>query len=134
MDTCENILFMDQIVSTTMLIIRVYQNLVADLNTLKYNPNIQPLIESLNYSPLKKALTMSEKVSLCHLSKAYSTSSYNSAEEVMNFEHLAVKPQPHHPGFVDTAPQPYHTRFVDLQSQPKHIGFIGMWPSPTIHM
>lgn len=58
---------------------------MADLEALKYNPNIQPLIECLYYSPLMKALKKFEKVPLSYLSKAYSTTIYKSAQEVMNF-------------------------------------------------
>lgn len=64
MNSSENISFMDQTLSNYMLRIKVNQNLVADLDDVKYKYTIQPLIECLNYSPLKKALTMYEKVSL----------------------------------------------------------------------
>lgn len=48
----ENVSFMDQTASTTMLKIKVNPNLVADLATLKYNPTIRPFMEYVKFSPL----------------------------------------------------------------------------------
>lgn len=82
---------MDQIASTAMLKIKFVHNLVADLEALKYNPNIRPLKECLKYSPLMKVLSMFEKVPLFLLSQAYSTAIYHSTEEVINYDVLGHK-------------------------------------------
>lgn len=69
-----------------MLNINPNQNLIIDLDASRYNSLIRPLIECLKFSPLMKALTMSEDVPLVHLSKAFSTAIYNKTEEVFYFE------------------------------------------------
>ena len=69
-----------------MMKIKFNQNLVADLEALKYNPTIHPSIEQLKYSLLMKGLSVYENVPLSLLSQAYSTSIYNTTQEVMNFE------------------------------------------------
>lgn len=85
MESYEQISFMDQSASTTLLKINVNQNLMVDLDSLKYNPAIRPLIKCLNHSPLIRVLTMFENVPVSHLSMVYSTSIYDSALDMINF-------------------------------------------------
>ncbi|CAI9297936.1 unnamed protein product [Lactuca saligna] len=44
------------------------------------------MIECLKFSPLAQALTMAEFVPLVHHSKAYSSTIYNKAEDIIHFE------------------------------------------------
>ena len=69
-----------------MLNVKPNQNFIIGLDASRYNALIRPLIKCLKFSPLMKALTMSEDVPLVHLSKAFSTVIYNKSEEVIYFE------------------------------------------------
>ena len=76
----------EQMAHSTLLNIKANQNLILDLDPTKYDAFIQPLIECLRYSPLLISLTKTENVPLVHLSKAYSTASYQQREEMITFE------------------------------------------------
>lgn len=86
MASSENVSFVDQSASMSKLAVKPNQNLIIDLDASCYNALIRPLIECLKFSPLMKALTMSEDVPLVHLSKDLSTAVYNKYEYVINFE------------------------------------------------
>lgn len=72
---------------------QVKQNLILDLDPAKYDVFLQPLVECLWYSPLVIALMKSEIVLVVHLSKAYSTASYQKGEEMITFEIFNKKTQ-----------------------------------------
>lgn len=86
MDSFKQISFMDQSATIAMLKNKVNQNFMVDLDVLKYNLTVQPLIECLLHSPLIKALMMFEKVPISHFRMSYSIGIYNNALDVMNFE------------------------------------------------
>lgn len=69
-----------------LLNIKQNQNLVLDLDPLKNDNYMLPIVECLKYSPLVKALTTSEIVSMSLLSKAYSTACYIKKEQWITFE------------------------------------------------
>lgn len=71
---------------STLLNIKPNQNLILDLDSSKYVVSLQPLIECLRLSPLAPTLTMAENVRLVHLSKAFSTASYQEGEVVIMFD------------------------------------------------
>lgn len=68
-----------------MLNIKENQNLIANLDALKYNTLIMPLIECLRFSVVMNGMTMHEIIPLVHLSHAYSTTTYNKLLEIINF-------------------------------------------------
>ncbi|CAI9281016.1 unnamed protein product [Lactuca saligna] len=70
-----------------MLNVKPNQNLIIDLDSSCYNALIRILIKCLKFSPLMKAITMSEDVPLVHLSKDFSTAIYK-IEDIINFEVL----------------------------------------------
>ena len=74
---------MDQ---SSILNIKANQNVVLDLNLTKYEEFLQLIVECLRYSPFIIALAKSEIVPMVHLSKAYSTASYQKGEELITFE------------------------------------------------
>ncbi|CAI9282209.1 unnamed protein product [Lactuca saligna] len=67
------------------------QNMIIDLDSLRYNEVLRPVIECLKYSSLAQALTMVESVSFVHLSKAYSSSLYNKENDIIYFEVTSQK-------------------------------------------
>lgn len=76
----------EQMAQSSILNLMANQNLILDLNPAKYDRFLQPIVECLRYSPLVIALTKSEIVPLVHLSKVYSTASYQKGEELIPFE------------------------------------------------
>ncbi|CAI9296458.1 unnamed protein product [Lactuca saligna] len=78
--------FIDQSASSIHLVVKQNQNMIVDLDASKYSMEVQPLIECLNHSILKKALTHHEDVPLSTLILAYSTTNYNKKMNVMSFE------------------------------------------------
>lgn len=91
MVSSEHVSFINQLTTSIMLNLKPYQNLVADLNASMYSKMIQPLIVCLNYSQLKKDLTLYEDVLISALSMAYSTTIHNKSLEGMNFEVIGHK-------------------------------------------
>ena len=76
----------EKLAQSSILNLKANQNLILDLDPTKYDGFLQPIVECLCYSPLVIALTKSEIVPMVHLSKAYSTSSYQKGEEMITFE------------------------------------------------
>ncbi|KAL7603927.1 uncharacterized mitochondrial protein AtMg00810-like [Lactuca sativa] len=81
----------DQSAQTSLLAIKPNKNLILDLDRLKYDSFLLPIVECLKYSPLVKALTTSEIVSMSILSKAYSSSCYIKEEQRITFEVHNIK-------------------------------------------
>ncbi|CAI9287503.1 unnamed protein product [Lactuca saligna] len=79
----EHISFADQSASIIMLAVKHGQNMILDLDPLRYNEFLRPIIEYLKFSPLSQALTMVESV---HLSKTYLSAIYNKADDIIHFE------------------------------------------------
>lgn len=82
----ENLSVQDQMVHSSLLPIKQYQNLLINLESCKYDPFMLPIIECLKYSPLTIALTHMENVSISLLSKAYSSTNYVKEEQKITFE------------------------------------------------
>lgn len=78
--------FVDQSTSVIMMNIKSGQNLILDLDASRYNEVLKPMIECLRYSLLVQALTMAGTILLVHLSKAFSSATYNQREGVIHFE------------------------------------------------
>lgn len=76
----------EQMAHSLILNLMANQNLIHDHDSTNYDGFLQPLIECLRYSPLVIALTKSKIVPMVHLSKAYSTASYQKGEEFISFE------------------------------------------------
>ena len=72
----ENQYVQDQTVLSTLLSVKQHQNLIIDLNLVKYDAFLLPLIECLKYSPLTIAMTQVENAPLSILSKAYTIANY----------------------------------------------------------
>ena len=62
------------------------QNCSANLDYTRYPESLHMMIAFLKSSVLNKALTAHAQVSIKALTKAYTTSKYNSAKEVVEFE------------------------------------------------
>ena len=77
--------FMDTGISPTVLTIK-HQNCTVSLDSSKYPDPLPILIECLKASSLNKALTCFENVSISSLTKAYTTSKYNSVKNTVVFE------------------------------------------------
>ncbi|CAI9276736.1 unnamed protein product [Lactuca saligna] len=80
------------------------------------DPFLQPLIECLHYSPFAIALTKIENVPLVHLSKAYSTASYQQVEEMIKFEIDTKKTQITKSQFISLLGIPLGCDLVDPES------------------
>lgn len=82
----EHVSFVDQSASIIRLTVKPKQYLILDLDASRPDAQIKPMVECVKFSPLEKALTMVEEVPMVHLSKSFSTSIYNKAEDVIHFE------------------------------------------------
>ena len=78
--------FMDQSVISPQTLAIAHQNCYAVLDSSKYSESLPLLIEFLKSSSLSTALTAQAQVSIKALTKAYSTSRYNSAKNTVEFE------------------------------------------------
>lgn len=85
------IFFMDQSSSSSLLNIKLNQNMVLLLDPTKYSPLVQPLISCLDHSVSKKYLVLVEDVPISQLQLAFSTASYNKQMDVMKFLLQGVK-------------------------------------------
>lgn len=63
-----------------------HQNMVIDLDPVKYDSFMLPMIECLKYSPFRIALSKMENVLLSILSKAYFSKKYVNEEQRIMFE------------------------------------------------
>ena len=78
--------FMDQSVLSPPTLAIAHQNCSAVLDSSRYPESLHLMIEFLKSSTLNKALTAHARVSIKALTKAYITSKYNSAKNVVEFE------------------------------------------------
>ena len=78
--------FMDQTGISQQTLAIKHQNCSANLDYTRYPESIQILIEYLRSSVLNRALTAQASVSIKSLTRAYTTSKYNSAKNVVEFE------------------------------------------------
>ena len=78
--------FMDQSGLSPLTLAIAHQNCCANLDYNRYPESLHILIEFLKSSDLNTALTAHAKVSMKALTKAYTTSKYNTAKNVVEFE------------------------------------------------
>ena len=76
--------FADESTSVIMLNVKPSLNLILNLDASRYNEALKPMIECPRYSPLAHALTMVDNVPFVHLSKAYSSATYNQQKGVIH--------------------------------------------------
>lgn len=76
----ENISGQDQTAHSSLLAVKQHQNFVNDLEPIKYDAFMLPIVKCLKYSPLTIVLTKMENVPLSLLSRGYSTSNYIKEE------------------------------------------------------
>ena len=62
----ETPLIIEQMAQSSILNLKVNQNLILDLHPAKYDGFLQPIVKCLRYSPLVITLTKSEIVPLVH--------------------------------------------------------------------
>ncbi|KAL7585166.1 hypothetical protein Lser_V15G45226 [Lactuca serriola] len=67
----------DQTAHLSLLVVKKHQNLIIDLDPVRYVPFLLPLIECLKYSPLTIVMFQVGNVPLSILSKAYTTANYS---------------------------------------------------------
>ena len=58
--------------------------MIINLESSRYHKVLMPIIECLKFSPLSQELTMVEPVPLIQLSKAYSSTIYTKADEIIH--------------------------------------------------
>lgn len=101
---------------SSILNLKANQNMILDLEPAKYDGFLQPITECLRYSPLFIALTKSGIVPLVHLSKSYSTASYQKGEELITFEIFNHKSQITKSRFCNPLGLPQGRDLVDPKS------------------
>ena len=82
----KNISVQDQTTHSTILAIKQHQNLIIELDPVRYDPFLLPLIEFLKYSPLTIAMSQVENVPLSILSDAYTIANYVKEEQRIYFD------------------------------------------------
>lgn len=83
MFSTDYISFIDQFALFAYLIFKHYQNMIDGLVAFKHLIVVQPIIECMNHSTLKRALNHHENVPFSSLLLAYTTASYNKKMDVM---------------------------------------------------
>ena len=73
-------------VKSSLLFIKLNQNLVIDLASCKYDSYMLPIVECVKHYPLTVTLTMMENIPVSLLSKAYSSASFIKEEQKITFE------------------------------------------------
>ncbi|CAI9282842.1 unnamed protein product [Lactuca saligna] len=106
----------EQMLHSSILNLQANQNLILDIDPSKYNKCFQPVIQCLRYYPLVIALIKSEIVPLVHISKAYSTTSYQKGDELITFEIFNQKTQITMSRFYNLLRLPQGHNLVDLES------------------
>ena len=71
---------------SSLLTIKAIQNLIIDLSPVQYDSYMLEVVECLKYSPLATSLTKVDAVPMSHLSKVYSTVTYDKGKERVFFE------------------------------------------------
>ena len=82
----------DQTAHSTLLSMKQHQNLIIDLDPVKYDAFLLPLIECLKYSLLTIVMSQVENVPLSILSKAYNTVNRVKDEQRIYFDIHNHKP------------------------------------------
>lgn len=70
----------------SLLAVKQHQNWVIDLDPVKYDIFMLPMIECLKYSPLTIAISRMQNVPLSIMSKAYLSANYVEEEQSITFE------------------------------------------------
>lgn len=91
MASSKRISFMEQSSTSTVLNIKLNENVFVVIDPSKYSKSVQPLIVCLDHYVLMKALVIFEDVPISQLSLSYSTTSYNENMEIINFEVQGLK-------------------------------------------
>ncbi|KAL7585173.1 hypothetical protein Lser_V15G45228 [Lactuca serriola] len=77
----KNISVQDQTAHLSLLAVKKHQNLIIDLDLVRYDPFLLPLIQCLKYSLLTIVMFQVGNVPLPILSKAYTTANYVKEEQ-----------------------------------------------------